>query len=335
MTHKVIKVITSDNKVWNTPSVYVDIVQCMAKDLPFELDFCNEGPDIGSLGFYDFLYNQSTNWNYDLSKIVIRTSNALEQHHDFCILYMPPMHLVENSKDYDTTSHKQHYLKHFAIFINRSNAERLFLASYLYSNHRDKTLCTYHFNIDDDFYANNIGLENLVKHHRIQDLQAMANFLSQCPIKLTDVSSTGFDKNSRENPAQQLLKQDKDSFVKIYENFFLEIVCESYFSGTSFFPTEKIWRPIIKKTPFIVQGSQFFLNNLRKLGFKTFNSYWDEGYSEDPSDHQLKEIIKVLDWLSQKSSTELISMFNDMKPILEHNYEVLQKLKDEDFFGIT
>ena len=39
-------------------------------------------------------------------------------------------------------------------------------------------------------------------------------------------------------------------------------------------------------TPFIVQGSQWFLHRLRDMGFQTFDRWWDEGYSEDPANHQ-------------------------------------------------
>jgi hypothetical protein len=51
-------------------------------------------------------------------------------------------------------------------------------------------------------------------------------------------------------------------------------------SGITFFPTEKIFRPITGRRPFVVFGSTHFLNNLRELGFETYSECWDESYDQ-------------------------------------------------------
>jgi len=122
-----------------------------------------------------------------------------------------------------------------------------------------------------------------------------------------------------------------NNFYDSYNNFFVEVVCETFFSGETFFPTEKTWRPIILKTPFIVQGPTGYLKNLRKLGFKTFSEFWDEGYDEDPPNWSYKEIIKVIEDLSSKSNDEIQRMYIAMQDILEHNYNTLLNLTREDF----
>ena len=327
-----VKVLTTDNKIWNQSVVFSEISYAMSLKQPFTIDFLFEGPDLRSMGFYETLSFISNLFQFPLSDIKIITSNALEHHDSVKIVYHPPIHLVENAKKYhDYVPKNFDRLKHFGIFINRSNPERLLITSYVHKNYSSQSIISYHFNVIDDFHTNNIGLDNLIRNYNKQDLTVEAEFLKQCPIRFTDNSPVIINKNLNENPAQQLLNNDREHFIKNYQKFFLEIVCESYYSGRTFFPTEKIFRPMVLKTPFIVQGPMYFLHRLRDLGFKTFSDYWDEGYSEDSSDWQLKEIIKVIDFIATKSTNELISMHHDMKQILDHNYQRVISLTQQDY----
>lgn len=313
----------------------MDIAHAMATKQTIVIDFMHEGPDLTTLGFYRLLLKLCDKFSYPQSNITIYTANALEKHGAMNIVYQPPMHLITQTKSYAAEVPKTNALKHFGMFIGRSNAERLYLASYIDSNYRDLALISYHFNIDDEFHTNNIGIDELIRTHGIKDVRTEAQFLSQCPRKLDNNKQVTIDKSSDLNPAQQILNNDRATFMQNYRNFFVEIVCESYFTGNTFFPTEKIFRPMLLKTPFIVQGAQFFLHKLRDLGFKTFDKYWDEGYAEDPSDWQLQEIIKVIDYLSQKSISELNVMYQDMQPIIEHNYQRLMSLTGDDLIVLA
>jgi len=255
----------------------------------------------------------------------------LEQHDKIHIDYQPPIHLLQNAKEYITDISKNQQLRHFGMFIGRSNAPRLHLATHLKQYYYDKSLLTYHFNFDDDFHTNNIGLENLIKDYGIKDIQQESMFLSLCPITLKELRPILNDKSLKLNYAQQLFKNDQEYFSQTYNHFFVELVCESFFTGNTFFPTEKTFRPILLKTPFIVQGPQNFLRNLKKLGFKTFASWWDEGYDEDSAGHQLLEIKKILDFLSAKTLVELQQMYQEMHETLEHNYQIAINLTNKDF----
>ena len=118
---------------------------------------------------------------------------------------------------------------------------------------------------------------------------------------------------------------------KYYQDIFCEIVCETYFTGRTFFLTEKTLRCIINGRPFMVQGPKWFLHNLKRLGFKTFSNWWDEGYDEDPVDHRLVEIKKVIKDLSTQTPGQLNNMYKSMQAILEHNYQLCLNLKLDDF----
>lgn len=68
--------------------------------------------------------------------------------------------------------------------------------------------------------------------------------------------------------------------LQFYNEFDLEIVCESYCYGNAFFPTEKTVRPIAAGKAFVTFGPAGFLQRLQKLGFRTFNDLWDESYDQ-------------------------------------------------------
>ena len=78
--------------------------------------------------------------------------------------------------------------------------------------------------------------------------------------------------------------------------------------------------------PFIIMGSQHYLQNLRRLGFRTFNEFWDEGYDDYDPTQRIKEIEKLIQSLANKSLKEMQVMLVKMKPILDHNFQRFKTL---------
>ena len=85
----------------------------------------------------------------------------------------------------------------------------------------------------------------------------------------------------------------------------------------------------------MVQGPVNFLKNLKSLGFKTFNDYWDESYDEDPSWVAVQTIKNNLDTLSKLNDLEIYEMYLSMKDILEHNYKLALTITSKDFHKIN
>jgi hypothetical protein len=328
---KTIRIPTSDGVIWEQHLIYTEIACAMAKKTPIVLDFINEGPDISQLAFYSFLDKLSTELDYNLENIIIKTSNLLETHNKIKIISSPPMHLLENAKEYITPIRKESQLKHFGIFIGRGNGPRLHLASYINKHYKNKSLTSYRFNLKDEFHLSNIGIETIIKECNTANVLTEIEFLINCPVIAYNTNLITVNKNSSLNHAQQLLQGDKDFFTRLYKDFFIEIVCESYFTGKTFFPTEKIWRPMILKTPFMLQGPVNFLRNLKKLGFKTFSKFWDESYDEDGGVLALETIKRNVDRLSLLATKDLNDLYADMENILEHNYQLLMTLTSNDF----
>jgi hypothetical protein len=328
---KTVKIATSDRTIWNQADVYAEIVHGMTTGLPLTLDFLAEGPDLADIGIYDFLEKWANRLEYPLSNITVITANAVERHGVIKIVYVPPLHLVDYTKDYNNEITKNNNLKHFGLFVGRSTAERLQIAAHLHKYHRSSTVMSYHFSVESEFHLSNIGLDAAIRNYGRRNVITETELLAQCPIHFDIRPAFKLDKTLVLNSAQQLLSQDHKEFVNSYKSFFVEIVCESYCCGNTFFPTEKIFRPILLKTPFIVQGPRYFLHRLRDLGFRTFDQWWDEGYSEDPSDWQLNEIIQIVNSLASKTSQQLHEITNDMLVTLEHNHQRLLQLTAQDF----
>jgi hypothetical protein len=78
-----------------------------------------------------------------------------------------------------------------------------------------------------------------------------------------------------------------------------------------------------------VQGPKWFLHNLRKLGFKTFSNWWDEGYDEDSSDARCAALKNGIDWIAQQTPNTINTWYREMQPTLEHNRQILQQLTHE------
>jgi len=317
----VINIATIDSRICNRDQVIIDIIFAIQKNIPVNLCTISEGPCAISLGLYNLLDNICDNFSYPKYKISVTTSNLLESHSEYKIIKTPTMGYLEKTKNFSINNTKQFdsNFKHFGNFIGHGNLYRLQTGAYLYANHRPITLQTYHCTVTNSYHRSHVGLEDLLFENGTTEFDNAVNLLSNTPISLDAINSF------------PILMPETLNITKVYPNFFVEIANISYFSGTTFYVDEKIWRPMLMKTPYMVQGSQNFILNLRQLGFKTFNSWWDEGYSEDPADCQVPAIIKNIKQLSTLTVAQLKDMYAEMMPTLEHNYNRLMTITKQDF----
>lgn len=314
------KVITSDRLVWNHTEVISALTHAAVIDQCIVLDLVSEGPDFCELDIADFIRSLPDLFGYDLSKITVKSCNikqpAMEQ-----IFFDKsfPVHFISSTqKNCKNKNIVKNCNYTFGMFIGRSNQHRLDISSYLHNNYSDKSIQTFHYNPTDDFHKNNLGLESLINAN-VTDIEKVAQFISLCPIRRNETVTYPILTNQHCNHYQE------------YNNFFVEIVCETFYSGKTFFPTEKTWRPIALETPFILQGPSCYLKELKMLGFETFSDWWDEGYTEDPSDHQVVEIKRIIDFLANLNTKDIQQMYTEMKPVIDHNKNLFFSLTKQDF----
>jgi len=101
----------------------------------------------------------------------------------------------------------------------------------------------------------------------------------------------------------------------------LYLVTETVASGRRQHLTEKIFKPICLRMPFLVVGCRGSLRYLRQYGFRTFGHLWDESYDDEIHDDQRIEKIaftlKSMDILPQEEKQRLFDM---AKETCEYNY---------------
>lgn len=318
----------NNKKIWHRDKVINEIILAIHKKADkIIVHLNNEGPCAESLGLYSLLDSICQNFNYDPKNISIVTCNLLEKNDNYNIVINPPIkhidvlqkRLIKEPAGYKTVDNNT---KHFGHFIGHGNVHRLHVGSILYKKYHNKTVQTYHCNIKDSYHREFLAIEDIMFGNYSQDeIDCAVEFLRTTPIK--------FDLDIVDSYPIRDYKMYGISLA--YPSIFVDIVAHTFYSGNTFYLDEKLWRPIITKTPFIVQGSQNFMHNLKKLGFQTFDRWWSEGYSEDHEDHQPREILSIIEDLSKLSVTDLSTMYKEMKPVLDHNYNTFLKLNSASF----
>lgn len=111
-----------------------------------------------------------------------------------------------------------------------------------------------------------------------------------------------------------------DKLINEYQQSFLSVVIETYCGDNAPFFTEKIFKPIAMKQPFILMNSKYSLKALRDLGFKTFDGVIDETYDTLDNPDRFETIFREIKRISNFSIDELKEKYNQLEHILEHNY---------------
>jgi len=106
---------------------------------------------------------------------------------------------------------------------------------------------------------------------------------------------------------------------------FLHIVTETCYWEKKHHLTEKIFKPIIARQPFVLLAPRNNLAYLKSYGFRTFDRWWDESYDEiaDPV-HRLQAVVEIVKSLCARSDQELTDLLHEMNDTLEHNYRLLE-----------
>ena len=99
------------------------------------------------------------------------------------------------------------------------------------------------------------------------------------------------------------------------------VVTETIYYDPKLHLTEKIFKPIVAKRPFLLVGAPGNLAYLRRYGFKTFDRWVDESYDLE-TDHYLRiELItRELQKLCSMTPTELKQMHKEMQEVLDYNF---------------
>lgn len=118
-----------------------------------------------------------------------------------------------------------------------------------------------------------------------------------------------------------------------YERTFISVVTETLYEEDILFNSEKVWKPIIVGHPFLLLGNKGHLQWLRDEGFKTFGEWIDESYDQmDRMEDRSNKIVSEIKRLKNMSMEELMTIREEMKPICEHNKNLMKQRVKERFY---
>lgn len=117
---------------------------------------------------------------------------------------------------------------------------------------------------------------------------------------------------------------------KFYNDTYFSVVSETNFytsiqpfEGGRFF-SEKTFKPIFNKHPFVLISPPKSLELLRSLGYATFHPYINESYDNESDDFKrILMIAEEVERLCNLNDTELQEFLENTEIICKHNYTVL------------
>lgn len=100
------------------------------------------------------------------------------------------------------------------------------------------------------------------------------------------------------------------------------VVTETVYTGRRHHLTEKTFKPICLRMPFVLVSTAGSLEYLRRYGFRTFAHVWSEDYDLETDDKiRLEKIARLLKDLDDQSPQELQQLYRAAIPVLQHNWQ--------------
>ena len=204
---------------------------------------------------------------------------------------------------------------------------------YMFNKHRDNAFNIDHSNKKHEF----LYLNKFPRPHRVTLYEKLQN------EKLLDKSIYTF--RMLEDPV--ILEQkyelpgvdtrmyprfgkDQDMTEAPYVDTACSLVSETNVNDTDVFMTEKIWKPIIAQHVFVVHGNYLYLQKLREMGFKTFNTYFDESYDlERDSQKRIDKIVQLTKDLKKLKWSDIYLQSQSMRLHNYNNFFNREKLSEQ------
>jgi hypothetical protein len=112
--------------------------------------------------------------------------------------------------------------------------------------------------------------------------------------------------------------------AKFLKQCFVYVITETVGEYPYPYFSEKTWRSMVSQVPFMIVGAPGSLQQLRNMGFKTFNCWWSEDYDSLPSVSQrIESMVSELKKLSNYSISDLRAIRVEMESTIQHNYDHL------------
>ena len=124
------------------------------------------------------------------------------------------------------------------------------------------------------------------------------------------------------------------------ENNWIYVITETMFGTETMFVdcigkdnnhrdvSEKTWKPIGLKMPFILLHQPFALRRLRDIGYRTFHTIWDENYDEITNvADRFNAIMDLIESINNRE--DFLDIMHKCEEIVEHNFQMLKLRRPE------
>ena len=291
---------------------------------PVELDTLREGPSLIQCGLVDVLSESGKS----LSDIQVLTPNRVEQlpvktvtkEHRFSHWFGSVHRAIADYKIKDLA--QEHY--RLGCFIGRKNLDRLAIlywlsrrtSTFLSSLHEDQIKYEHRSDIDqwvDNWHSfdgwvrkfNIISIDNYSVIDQYEDVDLNVNDSKFLNVQL--------------------------NMLNWYNGFDVELVCETFVRGDTYFPTEKTTRPLAGSKPMIVYGPKDYLARLRDQGFKTWSTCWDESYDQYEGVERWNRMKEVIIQCNAWGDWEWEPIVDRANEISQYNQEYFMREVANDY----
>jgi hypothetical protein len=246
-------------------------------------------------GLFSLLDQLCLYWGWDQKKITIESNSLITEYSNYKLKYT---NFCEPCISLDTLSqvYPWNKEKYYGLFIGHATSARIRAIH----NHKNFKYSNYGLTSFNDDLFNYMSYPNLVEYffHSYSDINELVE-TPNSPVITPPYNSK--------------------SWSKVYEKIAIEIVCETNTEEDCFGPSEKILRPCYYKRPFLVIGAPKFLENYRKLGYKTFDGIINESYDQYSEFTRVDMVFDVLSKLI--SSGGINTLLEKCADVLEHNHQ--------------
>lgn len=301
--------------VWNNPT---EVKECLEKTNileSIELDFKFEGPSLQEFGIVKMLDEHCQRTGRNKNTIaVVRNSNQQELT-GYYNTGIGISHFFKMSQKYwSDPKILSDNPKTFGYFIGRKTRSRTAMMFDIWKKYQNNFLLSAlksepWLPLGEDV----VCLERIDDWVAIDCLEDFSNWYNNLPIPSLD--------NHSVRDQYDGINNTNKSILNYYDCFQIELVAETYTVGNTFFPTEKTVRPITAAKPILVYGPKNFLGNLRVLGFKTYQTCWDESYDLLEGPARWVAMQQVIDQLINDNS-----WVEEANKIARHNRNHLQSI---------
>lgn len=190
----------------------------------------------------------------------------------------------------------------FMLFVNKYNLYDKFKISF--NQYYDE------YNLFEFF-------PELIEESNIEDLKSKVPF---------DIDKSDEENHGPPGLGKGYFDADKPFNPEHYRNTLVSIVmCAFPFVEGTCHLHSSTFNPMYCGHPVIQFGPYRHLAAMRKLGFKTFDKWWDEGYDNVKEGwSRFRRVLEIVEELYKKDDSELLDMYKDMIPTLQHNSDLIQ-----------